>query len=155
MPNANYIKGRAAEYAIMRDLKGLGFACIRAAASHGVYDVAGVRADAVVLVQAKRAAHPPAESEWRGMVDMAVPPDTLKIVLWYPDGVGAVRSAAARVLYSNAVTLPPWCGTIRWVYGLPPRQPSLRMGSGSVAAARPRRNAPPADHDNPVMTEST
>lgn len=111
----------------MRDLKRLGFVVIRAAASIGVYDVCGVRGDSVVLVQAKRGQRPPSEREWAGMVSLAVPPDTLKIVLWYPDGVGAVKSSAPRVLYSNTVTLPPWCASVRWEAGLPPKQPRLTL----------------------------
>lgn len=127
MPNKNYEKGRQAEWACVRDLKRLGFAVIRAAASHGVYDVCGVREDCVVLVQCKRGERPPSEREWAGMVEMGVPPDTLKIVLYYPDGVGAVQSAAARVLYANVSTLPPWCGQVRWLAGLAPKQGRLPL----------------------------
>ena len=128
MPNANYVSGRAAEYAALRDLKRLGFSCIRAAASKGVYDIVGTRADLVVFIQCKRGLRPPSPAEYQSMVEMSVPDNALKIVLYYPDGVGAVRSTAARVLYHN-LPLPDWCGYLRWLDGSPPVQPRLRLRS--------------------------
>lgn len=49
----NYVRGRAKEYAVKATLEGMGFNCIRAASSQGLYDLACVRADEVRLVQSK------------------------------------------------------------------------------------------------------
>lgn len=38
----NYTRGRAFEYAVMRNLAGNGFVCSRSAGSHGPYDIHGI-----------------------------------------------------------------------------------------------------------------
>jgi len=43
MPNKKYQRGRRAEYKLMRELEEDGFSTIRAAGSHGVYDVIGFK----------------------------------------------------------------------------------------------------------------
>lgn len=45
MSNPNYIKGRAAEYAIMRDREAKGFECTRGSGSHSSWDVIAYRID--------------------------------------------------------------------------------------------------------------
>ena len=120
MPNPNYVAGRAAEYAVMRDLTQVGFVCIRAAASHGVYDVAGVREDSAVFVQVKRGKQKPSPAEYAGLVAMPVPANTSKMVVFFPAGL-----TAARVIYCGG-PLPDWCGFVRWLEGMPPKQQKFR-----------------------------
>ncbi len=119
MPNPNYIAGRAAEYAILRDLQNSGFACIRAAASHGIYDVVGVRRDCCVFVQAKRGKNKPTLCEYKTLVDMEVPEGAVKLLLYLPPG------GSKRVLYCNQ-ELPEWCLFMGWLEGMPPKQGKLR-----------------------------
>ena len=45
MPNANYIAGRDLEYKVMKDWNEKGYDCVRAAGSHGKFDVVAFRHD--------------------------------------------------------------------------------------------------------------
>lgn len=119
IPNANYLAGAAAERTVKRDLEQCGFSCIRAAASHGIYDVIGVRGDSVVFVQVKRGKTKPSPSEYQNLIDMPVPENALKLVVFYPVG------SSARVIYRN-LPLPEWCGFVRWFDGMPPKQTAMR-----------------------------
>lgn len=54
MTNRSYRRGYQAELRAKRILERLGYTVIRAAGSHGLFDVCGFRRDGVVLVQVKR-----------------------------------------------------------------------------------------------------
>jgi Holliday junction resolvase-like predicted endonuclease len=58
-------KGTRNEHRSIRQLEAEGYACTRAAASLGAWDVIGVRAQDVVLVQVKT-------RDWPGLVEMGV-----------------------------------------------------------------------------------
>ena len=70
----------------MRLLEAAGYACTRAAASLGAFDVIGVGSTDVVLVQVKT-------RDWPGAAEMGqierfpVPPNARKLVHRYRDGV--------------------------------------------------------------------
>jgi hypothetical protein len=51
--SSNYRRGRQKEYEAMDHLRVLGYEPMRAASSHGLFDVAGVRADGAKLIQCK------------------------------------------------------------------------------------------------------
>ena len=51
-----YRRGYAAELRAKRILERLGYTVIRAAGSHGLFDVCGLRRDGIVLVQVRRGA---------------------------------------------------------------------------------------------------
>jgi Holliday junction resolvase len=75
-------KGTRAEHRTMRVLEAAGYACTRAAASLGLFDVIAVGPGDVRLVQCKAGKHPwlsPAERE--ALVLFAVPPNVRK-ELW-------------------------------------------------------------------------
>ena len=115
IPNRNYIKGRQSEWACRRDLELLGFSCIRAAASQGVYDIAGVGADSAVVIQCKRGKAAPPPCEWKTLVEMPAPESVIRVVLYYPEGPAAVTGTAARVLWCSADPLPAWMAQVRWI----------------------------------------
>lgn len=128
-----YQFGKCAEDAARRDLRNLGYSVIRAAASQGIFDIIGFDTKTnggdgpgpVVCIQVKRGERP-SPCEYKTAVELAVPPGVLKLVLWYPSGL-----QAARVLYcadaTGPIPLPEWCGQIRWLVGLPPKQQKLRI----------------------------
>jgi len=72
-----YRKGARREHATMRLLEADGYVCIRAAGSHGAFDVVAFSAADVVLVQVK-------SNRWPGTAEMAAlrafptPPHTRK-----------------------------------------------------------------------------
>lgn len=53
MPNKNYLKGRRKEYEVMKALKAEGYAVVRSAGSHGIWDICAVRKEHVLLLQVK------------------------------------------------------------------------------------------------------
>jgi hypothetical protein len=125
--NKNYCKGYRAELHIKKSLEGLGWCAQRTAASHGPFDVMAVAPRAVLLIQSKSGGKP-SPSDYKSLVDLAVPEHVLKLVLWFPDG-----PSAGRILYCGGsdgpVPVPSWCVGLRWFEGLPPRQYSLRLPS--------------------------
>jgi hypothetical protein len=82
MSNRNYANGRDREYQAMRYLEKWGYVCVRAAGSHGLWDVIGRNRDRFVLAQVKYNCKPSA-AELREMVDDPVPRGTIKMVLIY------------------------------------------------------------------------
>ncbi len=53
MPNRNYIRGRQREYRVMNMLEDLGYICVRAAGSKGMFDVVAIGPKDIRLVQVK------------------------------------------------------------------------------------------------------
>ena len=56
MGNSKYVKGRALEYKLRKELEGLGFTCVRAAGSHSPWDLVAVSKEMwepVLLIQVK------------------------------------------------------------------------------------------------------
>jgi len=53
MPNANYIKGRAKEYKVKKQLEDDGWIVLRTAGSHGFADLVAVKRYAILFVQVK------------------------------------------------------------------------------------------------------
>lgn len=75
----NYKKGARNEYRTMRLLEGAGFTAVRAAGSHGPFDVLGWNASGFILVQVKTNGWPtPAERE--KLASISVPPNAQKLV---------------------------------------------------------------------------
>jgi len=72
-------KGTRAEHRTMRLLEAAGYACTRAAASLGAWDVIGVSAADVVLVQVKAGAWP-GSIEMERLREFRVPPGVRRIV---------------------------------------------------------------------------
>lgn len=50
MANANYLKGRAFEYKVMKELKEMGFMVMRTAGSHGKYDIIAIKFEPVLCI---------------------------------------------------------------------------------------------------------
>lgn len=121
-----YQFGKAAEDATRNALRNLGYHVIRAAASQGIFDLVAFAGDGgpMLAIQVKRGQRP-SPCDYKGATALPVPDGILKMVLWYPDGLQAVR-----VLYcadaTGPVSLPDWCASVRWQAGLPPRQQTLR-----------------------------
>jgi hypothetical protein len=121
-----YEYGKRAEDNARNSLRNIGYRVIRAAASQGIFDLVGFHESGrdVVAVQVKRG-EKPSPCEYKGAVELPVAPGVIKLVVWYPQGMGA-----ARVLYcadqGGEVPLPEWCGTIRWLAGPLPKQHTLR-----------------------------
>ncbi len=75
-------KGNRNEYKTMRLLESLGYACTRAAASLGVFDIIGVSATDVLLVQVKSNRMPSA-CELETIKLFACPPNARKLIhIW-------------------------------------------------------------------------
>lgn len=78
-------KGNRNEYKTIRLLEAAGYSCTRAAASLGVWDVIGVSATDIVLVQVK-------SNDWAGTVEMEsmrefkAPANARKLVHRWRDG---------------------------------------------------------------------
>lgn len=139
-----YQYGYAAERTAIRDLEQLGLDARRSAASHGPWDCCGIGpqppkvplpanmkplipAPVTVLVQSKRGKDRPSPCEYRTLVEMVVPEGTIKVVLFYPEGLAAATGNAARVLWCNVDPLPEWFGFVRWLDDRKlPRQPKIR-----------------------------
>jgi len=125
MPNRQYEKGYRGELYTRDALRKIGFKAERSAASHGPWDVVGVRGDAVVLVQCKRGGRP-TPCDWKTLTELQTPPGAIKLLLWMPDGL-----QQGRILYcadqSGDISLPAWCASLGWQYGPPPRQQALRL----------------------------
>ena len=128
MPNANYQAGARAELNAVKELRNLGYEAQRSAASHGIFDLYGIHPDGdhVIFIQCKRGGKP-SPCEYKSAVEAKVPPDAIKLVLWFPVG------EAPRVLYFNR--LPDWLtdggsGTaprVRWFVGDLPKQRKLSL----------------------------
>jgi hypothetical protein len=72
-------KGRKNEYRSIRMLERMGYQCIRAAGSHGPFDLAGFCTHSIVLVQCKSNGWPsPAEIE--AMQDFPTPSNVAKMI---------------------------------------------------------------------------
>lgn len=72
MPNANYIAGRAFEYAIMRRLKLAGYWVLRAAGSKGPVDIIAIRTTVMLMIQCKRGKGIPSSKAWNELYDLAL-----------------------------------------------------------------------------------
>ncbi len=79
-------KGTRNEHRSIRLLEAAGYACTRAAASLGVFDVVGIGSADVVLVQCKTRDWPSA-AEVEQMRAFAAPANARKLVHRYRDGV--------------------------------------------------------------------
>lgn len=93
--NQNYQRGRAFEYAVMRDLKGRGYYCARAAGSHSKIDVLAVKEGVVLFIQCKaNGVIPPAE--WNTLHDLCRAPNLLPIVALKDSGKPAYMLITAK-----------------------------------------------------------
>ena len=86
-----YQRGRRFEYKVKKALDDLGFSTSRSASSKGLWDVSGVSADVVLLVQVKSTESK--VGKWRdsnvaAFEKLPVPPYTRKEVWVYRLGVG-------------------------------------------------------------------
>ena len=79
-------KGTAAEHKSMRLLEAAGYACTRAAASLGVFDVVAVSATDIVLCQVKSGREWPRPAEMEQIRLFACPPNARKIIHRWRDG---------------------------------------------------------------------
>ena len=79
-------KGTRNEHRSMRLLEAAGYACTRAAASLGAFDVVGIGSVDVVLVQVKTRDYPSA-AELERLRLFPVPPNARKLVHRWRDGV--------------------------------------------------------------------
>ena len=85
MPNVNYVQGRSREYRTMKLLEAAGYECIRAAGSHGTWDVVGVNNSSIVLVQVKFN-HMPTLAEIEKMEEALAPDNAVKLIHLYKKG---------------------------------------------------------------------
>lgn len=97
MPNRNYVRGRAFEYRVIRDLQERGFWCIRAAGSKGAVDVLALAKGQILLVQAKTSGKFP-RSEREVLVLLAESLDATPVLV---DRVDA-RKLTYRRVYRDA-----------------------------------------------------
>lgn len=72
-------KGNRSEYKTMRLLEAAGYACTRAAASLGLFDVIGIGSTDVVLVQVKSNDWP-RSAEMEAIKEFAAPPNARKLI---------------------------------------------------------------------------
>ena len=79
-------KGTRNEHRSMQLLEAAGYACTRAAASLGVFDIVGIGPSDIVLVQCKTRDWPGA-AEMETIRDFPCPPNCKKLVHRYRDGV--------------------------------------------------------------------
>ena len=79
MANRNYANGRAFEYEIMREFRDCGYECIRAAGSHGPWDVICWNREGFIFIQAKRGCRP-SKAEMAKMRESRVPDNSTKWV---------------------------------------------------------------------------
>lgn len=84
----NYTAGRRAEYRTIAVLEAAGYSCTRSASSKGMWDVVGVSATDVVLVQVKYGGRP-APSSYADFGEMRVPANVRRLVHWWRKGSGA------------------------------------------------------------------
>jgi Holliday junction resolvase len=119
--NRNYLRGRECEYRAKEELERLNFSAVRSASSHGAWDVCGVGASGVVLVQCKQGGRP-SPCEYKTLVDLPVPDSVLRLVVWYPVG-----RTSPRILWHSGENLPEWVRLTCWQDGLPPKQQSMRL----------------------------
>ncbi|MGA2260820.1 MAG: hypothetical protein ABSH28_05220 [Acidobacteriota bacterium] len=80
IPLTNYTRGRGREYRTMDMLRKLGYYPIRAAGSHGLFDVVAIGPEHVRLIQVKFNCKPTAE-ERRALESFATPENVVK-ELW-------------------------------------------------------------------------
>lgn len=104
--STNYVRGRSAEYKVMRLLEAIGFNCIRAASSKGLYDVVGVRADEVCLVQSKLTStgNFSEDENCRLLRELPVPPNVRKELWLYAAGEGLIEVRNLKEEKLSAVT---------------------------------------------------
>jgi hypothetical protein len=103
---SNYVRGRSKEYACIETLEQLGYTCLRAASSKGLFDVVGVRFDGTALVQVKLTSSGDfSEDENCSLLrDLPVHPSTLKELWLYEKGKGLVEVRDLKALKSDART---------------------------------------------------
>ena len=91
--NSNYVRGRAAEYAVKATLEAAGYECTRSASSQGLWDVVGVRADEVLLVQAKltKSGDFSEDENCRLLRDLPVPANVRKELWLFQSGKGLIE----------------------------------------------------------------
>ena len=77
--NHNYKKGRHNEYRSIKVLEAVGYFCVRAAGSHGPFDIVGLTASDIVVVQCKTGEWP-APAEMESMRLVPVPANCRKLV---------------------------------------------------------------------------
>lgn len=77
--NANYRRGRNNEYRTIKVLEGAGYACVRAAGSHGPFDVWGLCVTGIILVQVKTNGWPCA-AERESLRDFPAPHNATKLI---------------------------------------------------------------------------
>jgi Holliday junction resolvase len=83
--NANYRKGRRNEYRSIALLEAAGYNCIRAAGSHGIFDIWAVSATDLLLVQVKSGEARLTSADLEAMKLFPTPPNCRKIVhVWRP-----------------------------------------------------------------------
>ena len=81
---SNYAKGRRAEYRSAAVLEAAGYEVTRSAGSKGLFDLIGISAADVVLVQVK-SGRPPSPAEREALADFQVPPNCRKLIhVWRP-----------------------------------------------------------------------
>ena len=83
----NYEKGRAAEYKAMHQLRADGYAVLRTAGSHGMYDVIAWNPDTVRFIQIKRDCKP-TKGELAALEAAHVPDGCTKELWTYTTGTG-------------------------------------------------------------------
>ena len=83
--NSSYTRGRAREYRSMDLLETAGYSPLRMAGSHGVWDVVGISASGIVLVQVKLGCRPTL-AEMEEMVTFPCPPNGTKLLHLYQVG---------------------------------------------------------------------
>jgi predicted RNA binding protein YcfA (HicA-like mRNA interferase family) len=88
MTPTNYEKGRAAEYKAIRQLRDDGYAVLRTAGSHGMYDVVAWNRHEVLFIQIKRDCKP-TRGELAALEAAHVPAGCSKELWTYTTGVGA------------------------------------------------------------------
>ncbi len=124
-----YQRGVGAEYRCLETLKAQGYAVIRAASSHGVFDLAGVRSDSAIFIQVKQGAGKPTLCDYRALVDLQPPPGAICAVVWYPPG-----RECPRVLYSSEPL--PFLRFTNWQAGEAPKQAAMRFPQVKVASPK-------------------
>jgi hypothetical protein len=92
MPNSNYRKGRRMEYAAKKILEAGGYTVIRAAGSHGPFDLVAVDWSGVILIQVK-ADCKISKQELDKMSKIGAPPNAAKQIWTYAKGKLEIHQA--------------------------------------------------------------
>lgn len=82
----NYRAGVRAERRTQECLEAAGYTTMRTAGSHGAFDVIGVSATDIVLVQVKRGSKRPSEADVRALRELSVPPNVRTLVHYWAVG---------------------------------------------------------------------